>query len=124
VADQTRPANEPGEAILHVASVQGWQEARRRGRYEAESLQSEGFIHCSRPHQVVEVLNRLFRGRGDLLLLAIDPARLTPELRFERAENGQEYPHIYGPIDLAAVTAARAILPGQDGRFDTSLLDR
>ena len=122
MTDPNKSSSETVRAILHIASLAAWEAAQRLGRYEAESLRAEGFIHCSQSHQVIEVLNRLFRGRVDLLLLVIDPARLTHELRFEQAENGQEYPHVYGPIDLAAVVSTRAIAPNPQGLFPPTVL--
>lgn len=97
------PSESPAEIILHIASADDWNLARQRGAYEAASLHTEGFIHCSRPAQVLEVAHRIFRGRTDLLLLVIDPAHLTSELRYEKAENGQVYPHIYGAIPVSQV---------------------
>jgi uncharacterized protein (DUF952 family) len=48
--------------------------------------------------------NRIFRGSGDLLLLEVDPDKLTAPLKWERATDvGDEFPHIYGTIPVAAV---------------------
>lgn len=49
------------------------------GEYRCRSLDSEGFILCSTPDQVVEVANYLFRGQRGLVLLVIDPESVVPE---------------------------------------------
>jgi uncharacterized protein (DUF952 family) len=106
-----------GSMIYHIAAGADWEAARAAGAYTADSLASEGFIHCSTAAQVAGTAQRFFAGRQDLVLLEIDPARLTAELRYEEGEPGVLFPHIYGPLDLAAVVAARPFAPGPDGGF-------
>ncbi len=94
----------PGPRLLHITSAAAWADAQAGGAYTAGSLASEGFIHCSDPHQVAWVANQRFRGRTDLIVLHIDPARLGAEIRYENLEGGSElFPHVYGPIPCAAV---------------------
>lgn len=109
--------------ILHIAERSAWQAARRSGFYEGPTLASEGFIHASRESQVVEVADRLFRGRDDLVLLVVDAERLTAEVRPENLEGGSElYPHIYGPIECDAVASVLSFAPGPDGTFELPAL--
>jgi uncharacterized protein (DUF952 family) len=103
--------------IYHIAARADWEAAQAAGAYTADSLGSEGFIHCSTGAQVPGTAARFFAGRADLLLLQIDPARLTAELRYEEGEPGVLFPHLYGPMDLAAVVAAHPFAPGEDGSF-------
>ena len=105
--------------IFHIAIRAVWDEAQNRGTYMADSLSSEGFIHCSRSHQIIEVANRLFRSRKDLIVLHLDTDKLNREIRYENLEGGTElYPHIYGDIRLEAVTGQTVIGPSADGDFD------
>lgn len=104
--------------IYHIASESAWQAAERQGSYRADSLDSEGFIHCSTRDQLVEVANRLYRDRRDLVLLCIDDGRVDAEIRYENLEGGrQPYPHVYGEIDLDAICDALLYEPGPDGTF-------
>ena len=104
--------------LLHIADRQAWEAAVQSGDYRADSLAQEGFIHCSLAEQVIPVANALYRGRLDLLLLVIDPAKVTAEIRFEDCyEKGEEFPHIYGPLPVEAVGQVLAFEPDQDGRF-------
>ncbi len=99
--------------ILHITSRTEWADALTRGEYVAPSLAAEGFIHCSTEKQVIHVANAFYRGRNDLVLLAIDESKLKPELKWEapagaRAPGISEsdsFPHVFGPINLAAVAA-------------------
>jgi len=104
------------ESIVHICKRSEWEAAQRAGQYEAGSLLTEGFIHCSRPHQVIEVANRYFLGTQNLILLWIDPLKLSSELRWE-ASDGDVYPHLYGPLNLDAVTAVLNFASGSDGKF-------
>lgn len=108
-------------SLYHLAPEVAWNGAREAGRYEGDTLKTEGFIHCSLAHQVVEVANRLFRGREDLVLLTIEEEAVGPEVRYENLEGGAEqYPHIYGPLNLEAVRGAVPFVPGADGSFTWS----
>ena len=90
--------------ILHITSQAAWAEAQAVGAYRADSLASEGFIHCSDPHQVAWVAGQRFRGRADLVVLHIDPSRVGAQIRYENLEGGTRlFPHVYGPIPCAAV---------------------
>ena len=98
--------------ILHITYRADWAAARNGETYEAPSLADEGFIHCSTPSQVVSTANRYYAGRDDLVLLRIDPDRLTAEVRYENTVGGDElFPHVYGPVDRAAVIDARPWSP-------------
>jgi uncharacterized protein (DUF952 family) len=81
-----------------------WDEAARAGSYRADTLETEGFIHCSQADQVARVANARFCGREDLVLLWIDPARVRAQIKYEDASDGSgTFPHIYGPLDIDAV---------------------
>jgi uncharacterized protein (DUF952 family) len=102
--------------ILHISTRQAWGEAQQSGEYRAPSLETEGFIHCSSSGQILAVANRFYRGQTGLVLLWIDPEKVKAEIRWEAAD-GEEFPHIYGPLNLDAVLDARDFPPGPDGFF-------
>jgi uncharacterized protein (DUF952 family) len=90
--------------IYHIVISKNWQDALKNGFYEAASLQSEGFIHCSLFGQVNGVLERYYKNQEDLLLLHIEESKLVAPLTYELAPSIQEYfPHVYGRINLDAV---------------------
>jgi len=96
------------ERIFHIATAADWRKALETGAYTTStvgrSLDEEGFIHASRRDQVQGVFDRYYRDAGEhLVLLTIDPARLTDaEVRVEPVGD-DTYPHVYGPIDRGAV---------------------
>lgn len=105
--------------VFHIATRAEWQLALAAGVYRTGSLDTEGFIHCSTADQVAATANRLFAGRTDLVLLSIDGDHLGAALRYEPVADppGAVFPHVYAPIDLAAVCDVVALEPGADGRF-------
>ena len=106
------------DSIVHISSLEDWETAQVAGDYRVDSLETEGFIHCSRPDQVIGVANRYYGGRTDLLLLWISLSKLTAELRWEPSD-GDTYPHLYGPLNLDAIIQISAFKPNADGVFQS-----
>ena len=104
--------------ILHLCNRTAWQAAQQQGEYRAASLDSEGFIHCSRPEQILKVANAYYPGAQNMVLLWIVPERLQPQLRWETSDQ-DTFPHLYGPLNLDAVTAVTDYPPDPDGTFRT-----
>jgi uncharacterized protein (DUF952 family) len=97
------------DPIYHVTSLFEWEHARVTGVYQADSLRTEGFIHCSTGYQVETVAHRYFPGRSDLVVLGIDPDRLRWDVRWEATAGGEVYPHVYGPIPASAVISVHSL---------------
>ena len=89
--------------IYHIVTPEVWDKYNDEYDYEAESLQTEGFIHCSYKNQLDDVLARYYKDAGKVLILHINPSRLTAELRPEPSTNREIYPHIYGKINKSAI---------------------
>lgn len=107
--------------ILHFCPSDAWSAAQERGEYRGDTLETEGFIHCSTADQVHVPANALARGRTDLVLLEIEPERLDVPLRWEPGVPADPastiFPHVYGPIRLDAVVAVHDFPPSPDGTF-------
>jgi uncharacterized protein (DUF952 family) len=86
--------------IFHITLRSQWNSAV--DSYRDDTLATDGFIHCSELRQVVAVANRFYAGQSGLVLLCIEVDRLKPELRYEAAD-GDEFPHLYGALNLDAV---------------------
>jgi hypothetical protein len=72
---------------------------------------------------VLETANLFYGGQDGLVLLCIDASKLTAPLKREAASSAEHrtgaglYPHIYGPLNLDAVTRVVDFPCGVDGRF-------
>ncbi len=102
--------------ILHICERLAWDQARSKGIYSPASLANEGFIHASRPEQVLAVANRFYQKAADLLLLWIDVQKVQAPI-YDEAADGDLYPHIYGPLNLDAVCKVSEFAPDADGVF-------
>lgn len=106
---------------MHICAADEWHVSKGRGEHCPDSLQAVGFIHLSTPEQVHLPANRLYAGRTDMLLLEIDPARLTAPVRWEPGvptdPESMLFPHLYGPLPMAAVTSVTPYRPAPDGSF-------
>lgn len=109
------------DLIFHITTKKGWKEYQKNGSYEPESLEQEGFIHCSKGSQLQEIANRLFSGKRKILLLVIDVSTLRSELKYDSDEqSGEQFPHIYGPLNIDAVIDKIPVHAEQDGHFEIS----
>jgi uncharacterized protein (DUF952 family) len=89
--------------IYHIVTPEVWDRFKDENFYEASSLQTEGFIHCSYAEQLETVLNRYYKGAAKVLLLGIETEKLTSKLIEEPSTGGEIYPHIYGTINKEAI---------------------
>lgn len=103
------------EPIYHLALRSDWERAPDED-YCVPSLATEGFIHCSLARQVAWAANRFYTDAEGLLVLTLDPGRLSSPVKLEPAAN-DVFPHIYGPINRQAVVAATELTRGPDGRW-------
>lgn len=109
--------------IYHITTPTAWSEAQAAGVVKAESLATEGFIHCSRQAQLLAVANRFFPGASGLLVLAIDEAGVASWLVNEGPAGLGDpfahnvFPHVYGPMPTSAVVAVAPLAAGVEGRF-------
>lgn len=89
----------------------------------------DGFIHCTGdPETVLAVANDYFSAVEEpVLVLIIETAKVIAEVRFEppapvegggtsHLEQAQLFPHIYGPLNMDAVTGI-GVLQKIDGQY-------
>ena len=97
------------DVLLHLIEPADWRAALAEGAARPPSLDAVGFVHLSTPEQVHLPAERVYPGRRDLVLLVVDPARLSDPVRFEAGvpadPGGMLFPHLYGPLPASAVIA-------------------
>lgn len=103
--------------LLHITQKEQWIKAQTKGIYRATSLDTEGFIHCSTSKQIIKVANTFFVNQKDLVLLYINSDKVNPEIRYETVEGNEQFPHIYGKLNLDAIFKVVNFDSNQDGLF-------
>ena len=101
--------------IFHITTQAQWQKALEQGFYLSDSLEKDGFIHASTAEQVSKVFNAFYQEQADVVLLAIALEKLESSVKWEAPVHPdgkktdaitetEKLPHIYGKINLNAVT--------------------
>jgi len=93
------------------------------GRYTPRRFEEDGFVHCTATRlRVLAVAHDYFaKVHEPLVVLEIQPEALTsrlvceapapiPGARATLRREGELFPHVYGPIHLAAVTGAARLV--------------
>ncbi len=90
--------------IYHCLRKSAWTQSCQKGEYRPQTLDSEGFIHCSRAEQIPGVLENHFPSCEGLVILEILQEAILSQVVYEDScAEGQKFPHIYGPLNLDAV---------------------
>jgi uncharacterized protein (DUF952 family) len=104
-------------AIYKICESALWREAKRSDAFRGAPVDlRDGFIHFSTSEQVRETAAKHFAGSADLMLVAVEVAALGDALKWEVSRGGDLFPHLYGPLPLAAVLWAKPLPLGSDLR--------
>jgi len=105
--------------IYKICSASAWREAERQGVYRgSQDDMRDGFIHFSLPSQLAETASKHFFGQTGLFLIEVDADALGDALRWEPSRNDELFPHLYGELDLGAVTNVLDMHARSDGSHD------
>ncbi len=102
--------------ILHITTSERWERAKTSGIYKTESLEKQGFIHCSYPSQLVRDANTNYQGKKGLVLLCIESNRVRADVH-EEGLGEESYPNIFGPLNLDSVAKVIVFEPDKQGKF-------
>lgn len=104
--------------IYHIISESDYHAAKEKGAFAPESLNDEGFIHCSFAEQVCCVADTFYSAQASLLLLEIDRRLTQCEVIDEDLYDlNERYPHIYGVLPMAAVVKIHRLEKAVSGKF-------
>jgi uncharacterized protein (DUF952 family) len=102
--------------IYLLSSQSEYQQALTEDKLIRDSLTSEGFIHATPKSQLNRLANKYYKDKIQPLILIVDKKLILPEVKWEPATGGS-YPHIYGPLNMNAVTAIEEISLNKEGKF-------
>ena len=64
---------------------------------------ADGYIHLSAADQLQGTLTKHFAGQSGLVIAEVDLAQLGATVKWEISRGDALFPHIYGPLPMAAV---------------------
>ncbi len=100
--------------IYKILPRSEWEAARAKGVFDGSAVDlADGYIHFSTAGQFDETLRRHFSGQRDLLVIAVESEDLGEALKWEPSRGGALFPHLYGPMPVAAASSIEPV-PDQD----------
>jgi len=101
----------------HLVPSSVWDTGKSSEWYKPEAYDVDGFIHCTNGiDQLVDVANMFYvTDAREFRVLILDAGRITSDVRYD--DDGQLFPHIYGPLNTSAVIGELAVTRAQDGSF-------
>jgi uncharacterized protein (DUF952 family) len=104
--------------IFHIFERTRWVAALAGGEYTPEGFEKEGFIHLSSKHQLKGTAEKYYRAQAGLGVLKVDIGRLKAPLKYENLSGGEDlFPHLYGPLNIDAVTQIVFLGLTHEGEF-------
>jgi uncharacterized protein (DUF952 family) len=102
--------------VFKIVAAADWAEAVEIGHYSgSRDDRRDGFIHLSGQHQLSGTLEKHFKGKSDLVLIAFEVSSLAPELTWEQSRGGELFPHFYGTISTSKALWQRPLLADRNG---------
>ena len=96
------------DTAFKIVDAADWARMQADGHYSGSAVDlADGYVHMSTADQLNDTLRKHYAGRRGLVELTVDLMRLD-DLRWEPSRGGDLFPHLYGPLPLAAVVASRA----------------
>ena len=106
----------PMTTVYKIVAADLWQAAEDSGVFAGAGIDlNDGFIHLSTGAQARRTAQLYFAGQDNLVLVAVDEARLGDALKYEPSRDGDLFPHLYGSLPLPAVRSVRPLPLGADG---------
>ncbi len=109
--------------VYHIATAADLAAAEKAGAYAGSTLcRRDGFIHMSTATQLAQTLAHFFKGRDDIVLLALDVPSLKEGLRWEEVPSVGVFPHYYGAFAAGQYRVLGAIPRDGDGVHQVAAL--
>jgi uncharacterized protein (DUF952 family) len=104
------------QIVYKIATAAEWQEAIATGHYSGSADDvRDGFIHLSSRSQLSGTLEKHFKGKTGLVLIAFEEDKLGANLKWETSRGGDLFPHLYGHLPVSNALWERTLTVGTDG---------
>ncbi|HQU68187.1 MAG TPA: DUF952 domain-containing protein [Albidovulum sp.] len=104
--------------IFKILRRPEWDTFRRDGATSGAPIDlADGYIHFSTVEQVAETAAKHFATESDLVLVAVEAARLGASLKWEPSRGGALFPHLYRRLALTDVVWDKSLPLGATGHI-------
>lgn len=114
---QTAEASRSAGIAYHLSPEDVWESQKNNSTYLPEPFEQDGFIHTTNgTEKLLWVANEFYtEDERAYTVLVLDVSKLTSPLRYD--DDGEVFPHIYGPLNTDAVIGELQVQRADDGRF-------
>ena len=92
------------DTAYKILTSEQWAQFQADGVFHGAPVDlADGYIHLSAADQVAGTLDKHFSGQTALVIAEVDLAVLGDSIKWEASRGGALFPHIYGPLPMAAV---------------------
>ena len=103
--------------IYKICTKSELREAKNKKKFEGSKKDlNDGFIHFSGEEHVEGTLKKYYSSQKDLILLKVETLKLD-HLIWEQASDGNMFPHLYSPLDIANIVEEFEISLKDDGSY-------
>lgn len=107
------------DIIYKITDRKAWADARKMGEFTGAPVDIvDGFIHFSTAEQTRETATKHFADVDNLVLVAIDAAKLTGKIVWEPSRGGALFPHLYEPLSMDTVLWEKPMRLLDDGSHE------
>ena len=100
--------------VFKVCEKDEWENVKHNDFFEGSQIdRKDGFIHFSTSEQIKGTLENYFKSKSPLYLLEVNTDNL--DIVWEVSRNKQQFPHLYEPLPLSAVTKVYNIFLDNEG---------
>ena len=103
--------------VYKICSKSEWLVSKQNKKFIGTKKDIEdGFIHFSDKSQIKDTLNKYFSKKDGLILLKIETVNLD-NLVWEKASDGDVFPHLYSTLDTLSICNKYDIILNEDGSY-------
>ena len=89
--------------IYKICKEDDWNNAEKIGKFKGTKKDlNDGYIHFSKKNQINSTLKKYFFNQGQLILIKVEVSNLK-NLKWERSQTEELYPHLYSTLNLENV---------------------
>jgi uncharacterized protein (DUF952 family) len=101
--------------IYKICLIDEWKAAKKIGKFRGTKKDLiDGYIHFSKKEQLNSTLKKYFFNKNKLMLLKVEVSNLK-NLKWEKSETEELFPHLYSILNLRNVKNIFKIILNNDG---------